>query len=121
MLYGGVIALIYGIITYVPPAGVWPEGKKFPVAPAVQCTMILACQYFCVYGGIQVARTWTQSTGIRKSGPRIASSCAHMPSLPRLSAQLPCPWYYKVKPRLASVRATWNTLLKTRCWVQFLQ
>merc|ERR1719463_533008 len=35
MLYGGVIALIYGIITYVPPAGIRPEGKKFPVAPAV--------------------------------------------------------------------------------------
>jgi len=64
MLYGGVIALIYGIITFVPPAGIWPEGKSFPVAPAVQCTMILACQYFCVYGGIQVARTWTQFTGI---------------------------------------------------------
>merc|ERR1719463_499149 len=64
MLYGGVLALVYGIITYVPPAGVWPEGKKFPVAPAVQCTIILACQYFCVYGGIQVARTWTQFTGI---------------------------------------------------------
>merc|ERR1719355_524649 len=31
MLYGGVLALVYGIITYVPPAGVWPEGKKFPV------------------------------------------------------------------------------------------
>merc|ERR1719240_2578189 len=60
MLYGGVLALVYGIITYVPPAGVWPEGKKFPVAPAVQCTISLACQYFLVYGGIQVARTWTQ-------------------------------------------------------------
>jgi hypothetical protein len=64
MLYGGVLALIYGIITYVPPAGVWPEGKEFPVAPAVQCTVILACQYFVVYGGIQVARTWTQFVGI---------------------------------------------------------
>jgi hypothetical protein len=64
MLYGGVLALVYGIITYVPPAGVWPEGKKFPVAPAVQCTIILSCQYFLVYGGIQVARTWTQFTSI---------------------------------------------------------
>jgi hypothetical protein len=64
MLYGGVLALVYGIITYVPPAGVWPEGKKFPVAPAVQCTISLACQYFLVYGGIQVARTWTQFTSI---------------------------------------------------------
>jgi len=64
MLYGGVLCLVYGIITYVPPAGIWPEGKKFPVAPAVQCTMILAAQYFLVYGGIQVARTWTQFTAI---------------------------------------------------------
>merc|ERR1719247_3223280 len=54
MLYGGSLAVVYGIITFVPPAGTWPEGKKFPVAPAVQCTMILACQYFLVYGGIQV-------------------------------------------------------------------
>merc|ERR1719389_1591812 len=60
MLYGGALAVVYAIITFVPPAGTWPEGKKFPVAPAVQCTMILAAQYFLVYGGIQVARSWTQ-------------------------------------------------------------
>merc|ERR1719311_2018430 len=64
MLYGGALAVVYGIITFVPPAGTWPEGKKFPVAPAIQCTMILACQFFIVYGGIQVARSWTQFTGI---------------------------------------------------------
>merc|ERR1719420_1529181 len=64
MLYVGALGVVYGIITFVPPAGMWPEGKKFPVAPAVQCTMILACQYFCVYGGMQIARTWTQFTGI---------------------------------------------------------
>jgi len=64
MLYGGSLAVVYAICTYVPPAGIWPEGKKFPVAPAVQCTMILSCQYFLVYGGIQVARTWTQFTSI---------------------------------------------------------
>merc|ERR1719299_8344 len=64
MLYGGSLAVVYAIITFEPPAGTWPAGKKFPVAPAVQCTMILACQYFLVYGGIQVARTWTQFTSI---------------------------------------------------------
>jgi len=64
MLYVGALGVVYGIITFVPPAGTWPEGKKFPVAPAVQCTMILACQYFCVYGGMQIARSWTQFTGI---------------------------------------------------------
>ncbi len=56
--------VVYGIISYKPPAGTWPEGKTFTVAPAVQCTMILSCQYFIVYGGIQVARTWTQFTSI---------------------------------------------------------
>jgi len=64
MLYVGALGVVYGIITYVPPAGTWPEGKKFPVAPAVQCTMILAAQFFIVYGGIQVARSWTQFTGL---------------------------------------------------------
>merc|ERR1719393_700318 len=55
MLYAGALGVVYGIITFVPPAGTWPEGKKYPVAPAVQCTMILACQYFLVYGGMQIA------------------------------------------------------------------
>merc|ERR1719161_2479662 len=64
MLYVGALGVVYGIITFVPPAGTWPEGKKFPVAPAVQCTIILSCQYFLVYGGIQIARSWTQFTGI---------------------------------------------------------
>jgi hypothetical protein len=64
MLYGGSLAVVYGIITFVPPKGMWPESKKFPVAPAVQCTIILSCQYFLVYGGIQIAKTWTQFTSI---------------------------------------------------------
>merc|ERR1719160_1093114 len=74
MLYGGVLAVIYAIITFEPPAQQFEPGqatntapvagKSFPVAPAVQCTMILSCQYFLVYGGIQIARTWTQFTAI---------------------------------------------------------
>merc|ERR1719253_1077344 len=59
-----ILLVVYGICTFVPPQGTWPEGKKFPVAPAVQCTMILACQYFLVYGGMQIARTWTQFTSL---------------------------------------------------------
>merc|ERR1719388_618704 len=66
-LYGGAVAVVYGILSYVPPKGIWPEGKSFPVAPAVQCTVNLACQYFIVYGLIQVARTWTQFTGMKMS------------------------------------------------------
>merc|ERR1719380_282944 len=62
MLYVGALGVVYGIITFRPPKGIWPEGKKFPVAPAVQCTISLSCQFFIVYGGIQVARTWTQFT-----------------------------------------------------------
>jgi len=64
MLYVGALGVVYAICTFEPPKGTWPEGKKFPVAPAVQCTMILSCQYFLVYGGMQIARTWTQFTGI---------------------------------------------------------
>jgi hypothetical protein len=74
MLYGGVLAVVYAICTYEPPPQTFETGqatntaptatKNYPVAPAVQCTMILACQYFIVYGGIQVARTWTQFTAI---------------------------------------------------------
>merc|ERR1719487_1435119 len=63
MLYIGALGVVYGIITFVPPKGIWPEGKKFPVAPAVQCTMILSCQFFIVYGGMQIARTFTQFAG----------------------------------------------------------
>jgi len=68
MLYVGALGVVYAIITFKPPAGTWPEGKKFPVAPAVQCTMILACQFFIVYGGIQIARSWTQFTGMLTEG-----------------------------------------------------
>jgi hypothetical protein len=64
-LYGGAIAVVYGIATYTPPSGIWEEGKSFPVAPAVSCTMNLACQFFIVHGGIQVARTWTQFTKMK--------------------------------------------------------
>merc|ERR1719299_207206 len=64
MLYVGALGVVYGICTFEPPAGTWPAGKKFPVAPAVQCTMILSCQFFIVYGGIQIARSWTQFVGV---------------------------------------------------------
>jgi hypothetical protein len=66
-LYGGALAVVVGIITYVPPAGIWPDGKLFPVAPAVMCTVILACQFFLVYGALQIARTFTQLSGMRFS------------------------------------------------------
>merc|ERR1719421_846583 len=35
MLYLGAIGVVYGIITFKPPAGTWPEGKKFQWHP--QC------------------------------------------------------------------------------------
>merc|ERR1719405_383610 len=30
-LFGGSLAVAYGIVTYKPPAGMWPEGKSYPV------------------------------------------------------------------------------------------
>lgn len=64
-LYGGVLAVVYGCVTYSPPKGLWMDGKRFPVSPAVQCVMILSCQYFLVYGFIQAARTYSQMSGTR--------------------------------------------------------
>merc|ERR1719426_186929 len=62
MLYGGALGVVYAIIEFKPPKGLWKDGKHPSVSPAVQCVMILSCQYFIVYGGIQIARTWTQFT-----------------------------------------------------------
>jgi len=56
-LYVGALVVVYGIITFKPPAGTWPGDKIPPVSPAVQCVMILSCQFFLVYGGIQVCRS----------------------------------------------------------------
>merc|ERR1719359_2830704 len=64
-LYVGVICIVYGIFTYVPPKGIWPEGKDFPVSPAVQCTTILTCQYFVLYALVAFSRTWTQFTAVK--------------------------------------------------------
>merc|ERR1719261_1944835 len=56
-LYAGALVIVYGIITFEPPKGTWPGDKIPPVSPAVQCVMILSCQFFVVYGGIQVCKT----------------------------------------------------------------
>merc|ERR1719235_1044123 len=56
-LYVGALVVVYGIITFTPPAGTWPGDQIPPVSPAVQCTMILSAQFFLVYGGIQICRS----------------------------------------------------------------
>jgi len=66
-LYVGVICIIYGTCTYKPPTGIWPGEKIPPVSPAVACTMILSCMYFCLYAFVQFSRTWTQFTGSKFS------------------------------------------------------
>ena len=55
-LYIGALVVIYGIINFEPPPGIWPAGTP-PVSPAVQCVMILSAQYFIVYGGIQICKS----------------------------------------------------------------
>jgi len=136
-LYGGALAVAYGIVTYKPPAGTWPEGKEFHVAPAVQCTMILSFQYFTVYGLIQIARTWTQFTKVRTTkfenammtatasmnfAPMLAVLfiAARMRCLHRPAFQLQCHWSYRVKSRGAKLKATWSTLSRTRCLARSL-
>merc|ERR550514_1600029 len=56
-LYAGALVVVYGIITFEPPKGTWPGDVIPPVSPAVQCVMILSCQYFAVYGAIQVCKS----------------------------------------------------------------
>merc|ERR1740127_265409 len=61
-LYIGALVVVYGIINFEPPPGIWPAGQVPPVSPAVQCVMILSAQYFIVYGGIQICKSiedWT--------------------------------------------------------------
>merc|ERR1719327_727568 len=55
-LYVGALIVVYGIINFKPPAGIWPDGVP-PVSPAVSCVMILSCQYFLVYGAIQICKS----------------------------------------------------------------
>merc|ERR1719359_2450197 len=62
-LYIGALVVVYGIINFEPPKGTWPGDKVPPVSPAVQCVMILSCQYFLVYGGIQVAKSVIEWVG----------------------------------------------------------
>merc|ERR1719311_2029394 len=62
-LYAGALVVVYGIINFEPPKGTWPGDKIPPVSPAVQCTMILSCQYFLVYGGIQVCKSVIEWAG----------------------------------------------------------
>jgi len=64
MLYIGALGVVFAIIEFKPPKGLWKDGKHPPVSPAVQCVMILSCQYFIVYGGMQIARSWTQFTSL---------------------------------------------------------
>merc|ERR1719236_91305 len=59
-LYIGALVVVYGIINFEPPKGTWPGDKIPPVSPAVQCVMILSCQFFLVYGGIQVCKSVTE-------------------------------------------------------------
>merc|ERR1719236_146564 len=62
-LYAGALVVVYGIINFEPPKGTWPGDKIPPVSPAVQRVMILSCQYFLVYGGIQVAKSVIEFVG----------------------------------------------------------
>merc|ERR1719478_1258326 len=62
-LYVGALVVVYGIINFEPPKGIWPGDQIPPVSPAVQCVMILSCQYFLVYGGIQICKSIIEFAG----------------------------------------------------------
>jgi len=65
-LYGGLIGVIYGICTYLPPGET--ELMKLPApAPAVMCTMILAVIFFFTQIIIAGCRSYTEFTGAETS------------------------------------------------------
>merc|ERR550514_2555470 len=66
-LYVGVVCIIWGTYSYVPPAGSWPGDQIPPVSPAVACTMILTSMYFIVYAGIQFGKTFESFSGVNSS------------------------------------------------------
>ena len=77
----------FGTINYVPGKHLAVHKKLLRVAPAVQCTMILSCQFFIVYGAIQVARTWTQFTGQKLSKIENAMQTATASGLIKMPAR----------------------------------
>merc|ERR1719158_1332511 len=61
-LYVGVVCIIYGAYTFVPPAGTWPGETIPPPAPAVACTFIMSGAFFIIYAVVQFSRTWSEFT-----------------------------------------------------------
>merc|ERR550537_413957 len=60
-LYVGFGAVVYGLFTFEPPAGVW-DGPIPDVSPAVFCTCLLACAFFSIYCLLAISRTYSQFT-----------------------------------------------------------
>merc|ERR1719253_238886 len=71
-VYFGVIVVISGIFTLPAQPGsdlcqncTWQY--KTPIAPAVECTILLTIQYFLIYCGIKFAELWNRLMGRRRS------------------------------------------------------
>lgn len=76
VLYIGAISIMHGMVTYEPPQGSWPGEQIPPLSAGLQCIMILTCEYFLVYGLVQVARSFTQLSGYRMTKFENAMSTA---------------------------------------------
>lgn len=62
MLYGGFTVVCYGAYTMEAPKEIWGD-KPPPVAPALQCTISLTCQFFAVYLALALVRTAVELSG----------------------------------------------------------
>jgi len=60
--YGGFTTVVVGAFMMDPPKELWPEGPP-PVSPAVGSTMNLSAQYFFVYLGLCVCKTYQDFMG----------------------------------------------------------
>jgi len=56
-MYGGFTTVCVGAFLMEPVKALFPAGAP-PVSPAVQCTMNLATQYFMVYLGVAIMKTY---------------------------------------------------------------
>jgi len=62
MLYGGFTVVCYGAYTMKGPKEIWGD-KQPPVAPALECTINLTCQFFAVYLALAIVNTVVELSG----------------------------------------------------------
>jgi hypothetical protein len=72
-LYGGIVAVVYGVYFMPAPDTIWGEAGP-PVSPAVAATVNLTTQFFVIYLGLAISRTLTQFQGTTPALKKLSGS-----------------------------------------------